>query len=491
MASWMPPVLTPLKIVLIGCLVAAAWGAVSTTAESDGLTGVAVLITLGLTLGLAAAVGRQRERSHYLETQAQLLRQMLDRLFAIAVDSPLKPNDVKGIPLATQFSEMASTCHDLHTTLVELQNERARLAVVLESLDCGVIVVAPQERLVMANAAAGKYFSTSSATIGKPFSEAVQQPELLAAVRQVSDDHSPREVVVDLRDGAGIRRVLRVLCVAMPYERDVSAVLLLATDESEIREVEETRREFVANVSHELKTPLAAIKGYVETAELAIEDDPEAAQYFVSQIHDQCRRLESLVSDMMTLARAQAGTQHLRPTAVDLDAVIAESIATYTPVAGAKRISLTHDRAAEPAVMVLADREATITIINNVIGNAIRYTPEGGQVVANAEREEGRGVISVRDTGIGIPQHEQRRVFERFYRAEKSRQHTSSGTGLGLAIVKNLTQAQGGQVRLWSQPGKGSQFDILLPIMAASQTASVTSQTGKSPANLHHSFTEV
>jgi two-component system phosphate regulon sensor histidine kinase PhoR len=166
---------------------------------------------------------------------------------------------------------------------------------------------------------------------------------------------------------------------------------------------------------------------------------------------------------MMTLARAQAGKQHLRPTTVDVDAVIADSIATYAPIASAKGINLRHDRADASAVLAYADREATLTIANNVIGNAIRYTPEGGEVVVSSRRDGEFAVFSVRDNGIGIPQQEQRRVFERFYRADKSRKHTSSGTGLGLAIVKNLTQSQGGRVSLKSRPGKGSTFEIYLP----------------------------
>ena len=480
MESRVPPLISPTSIVKIGVAVTVVCGTILVTSAASGwgltAAAIAVAILLGVTYRIADQAGEQIEYVRELETEARLLKRQFDRLSDVAshslqpdttpANAELANTDLTGA-IHYQFADMANQCRRLQVAFSDLLNERERLTVVLENLDSGVVVIAPHGNIVLANHVAEKFFANSATLAGRLLAETIRFPDLLAAVRLVARDRSPREVVVDLHDDAGARRVLRILCVLVPYEDDSSAVLLVANDESEIRQVEETRREFVANVSHELKTPLAAIKGYVETVELAIQDDPEAARYFVSQISDQCRRLESLVSDMLTLARAQAGTQNLRLTAVDLQAVIAEAIATYTPVAGAKRISLTHDRAETPTVMVRADREATITIANNVIGNAIRYTLEGGQVVATACLENGFGVISVRDTGIGIPEHEQRRVFERFYRTEQSRRHAGSGTGLGLAIVKNLTQAQGGQVRLWSQPGEGSKFDILLPVKAA------------------------
>lgn len=475
----MPALISPTKVTRTGLSAAVICGLVLVLSATSGwavsAAGLATLIMVVLTLRLADQATTQLADHRNLETEVRFLRKQFERLAAAAKgvvgDEATNPTANSELPLDRQLSTLAASARELHSSFFELWNERARLTVVLENLDCGVIVVSPQGEIVLANVAAKKQFPVAHPMVGAPLAETIRHRELLAKVRQVAIDRSPREVVVDERNESGRRQVLRILCASVPYEKDVSAVLLIANDESEIREIEETRREFVANVSHELKTPLAAIKGYVETAELAIQDDPEAAKYFVSQIHDQTRRLESLVSDMLTLARAQAGTQNLRLTAVDLNAVVAESIATYTPVAGAKRIALSHDRGGRATVMVRADREAAITIANNVIGNAIRYTPEGGEVIANVTSDGEFGVISVRDTGIGIPPHEQRRVFERFYRTEQSRQHSSVGTGLGLAIVKNLTQSQGGQVRLWSQPGQGSKFDILLPLQSASRSA--------------------
>jgi len=382
--------------------------------------------------------------------------------------------DGSGLPLTPDsLAEFAVINDRVRAATMRLHRERAEANAVLAHLDGGVIVLDAKGRITLINTAAKSFFQVDRPVIDQPFIQAVRQPEIVDAVKTVLSDRSSREIHVEVRSADGVRRSLRVLCSSLKYG-EVAGVLVAFHDESEARRSEEMRREFVANVSHELKTPLAAIKGYAETVELAIADDPEAARHFLSQIHGQCKRLEQLIADMMTLARAQAGTQHLRPTTVDLDVIIAESIATYTPVAAARQISLTHDRQAhdrlpeakraEARPIVHADREATLTIANNVIGNAIRYTPEGGTVVASARKEAGFGVIAVQDNGIGIPENEQQRIFERFYRVDRSRKHASSGTGLGLSIVKNLTQAQGGEVRLRSRQGEGSTFEIFLPV---------------------------
>jgi two-component system, OmpR family, phosphate regulon sensor histidine kinase PhoR len=372
------------------------------------------------------------------------------------------------LPLSPQsLIEIAMISDRVRSEALRLQHERAEANAVLANLDGGVIALDPRSRITLINAAAKKFFQIDRPCLGQPLIQSIRQPEIIETVQRVMRDRSTREVHVEIRNDEGQRRSLRLRCCSLRYG-EVAGVLLAAHDESETKHSEEVRREFVANVSHELKTPLAAIKGYAETVELALNDDPEAAKHFVSQIHDQCKRLERLIADMMTLARAQAGIQHLRPTTVDLDEVIAESIATYAPVAAARQITLTHGKQERPT-MVYADREATLTIANNVIGNAIRYTPEGGAVNATARSEGNFGVLSVQDNGIGIPENEQKRIFERFYRVDRSRKHASSGTGLGLSIVKNLTQSQGGEIKLRSRQGEGSTFEILLPTQSANE----------------------
>ena len=491
------------RLLALGVLNLALWGAAVIVAGwgwRDGsgqflptrlapaLTATAVtLLTIG---GLITREKRLAARDREASLQARKLRRRFDRLFQSANAAGRPRSATSGMPTPVDTStldpapfdaaaldassllaspeelfDFAADCDLINDSLLRTRAREELISSAIDNLDSGVMVIDLRSQVLMANPAARRFFSISRDPVGHPLLEAIRQPELVEAVRLTTADQSPREVIVDLLDGSGVRRVLRVLVATLARE-NATAILIAARDETEARQVEEMRREFVANASHELKTPLAAIKGYAETVELAIEDDPEAALRFVGQIREQCQRLERLVADLITLARAQAGSQHLRFTAVDLHAVIRESIATYTPVAAAKRIRLDQSDAADAPhpLWVHVDREATLTIVNNLIGNAVRYTPEGGTVNASASTAEGFAVIRVQDNGIGIARSDQQRVFERFYRTEVSKKMASAGTGLGLAIVKNLTQAQGGKVRVRSQTGVGSTFEVLLPL---------------------------
>ena len=347
-----------------------------------------------------------------------------------------------------------------------LHAETRQNASVLLQMTDGVIVLAPDRSILLLNPASRRLLGihAKDKLLGRSFPEVVRTPEIVKAVRDAVDRRRPQEVTVEVSDGSVVRP-LRVLVDRIETAEE-SNLLLTIRDETEARRVEEMRREFVANVSHELKTPLAAIKGYAETVEVAIEDDPQAAAHFMKQIHVECVRLERLVADMMQLARAQAGRTNLRMAELALGSVVAESIKSYQPVADRKRIELSVGDADGVDATVIADREATLTIVNNLIGNAIRYTPEGGHVRVAVRAEPRHWALVVSDDGIGISQSEQERIFERFYRVEKTRESARGGTGLGLSIVKNLTLAQGGELKLHSSPGQGSTFEVWLPVPA-------------------------
>ena len=342
-----------------------------------------------------------------------------------------------------------------------LHVETRQSASVLLQMTDGVIVLAPDWSVQLFNPSARRLLAIRGhdSLLGRPFPEVVRIPEVIEAVRAVLSSQDEKVLLVEVVDAGHIRPLrIRVDRIETAAE---SNVLLTVRDETESRRVEEMRREFVANVSHELKTPLAAIKGYAETVELAIEDDPQAATHFMSQIRTQCLRLERLVADMMQLARAQAGRNQMRLERLGLADLLAESERAYLPLAKAKQIELTVAEIGDD-VQVLADAEATLTIANNLIGNAIRYTPEGGHVHVAVSRQADRWAVQVSDDGPGIARSEQERIFERFYRVEKTRESASGGTGLGLAIVKNLTLAQDGEVRVRSRPGEGATFEVSL-----------------------------
>ncbi len=334
----------------------------------------------------------------------------------------------------------------------------------------GLIMVSPQGSILLINDSARRLLGLSSSAdlLGRRFAEVVRVPEINRAVDAASRGDGNQIINVEIIDNATVRP-LRVQ-VDQIAQADNNRVLLIFRDETEAKRVEEIRREFIANISHELKTPLAAIKGYAETVDLAIKDDPEAATHFMGQIHGQCLRLERLLADMMQLARAQSGSQFMKLACVKMEDVIAESLKSYQPIAEAKSIHLTVQESKQGA-FVRADREALLTITNNLIGNAIRYTPAGGNVSVGCRADSDFWALVVADDGVGIPLKEQDRIFERFYRVNKARESEDGGSGIGLSIVKNLTLSQHGQVAVKSSPNQGATFEVYLPAAEMAEIA--------------------
>jgi two-component system phosphate regulon sensor histidine kinase PhoR len=394
------------------------------------------------------------------------------------------------------------------SSITKLRSEEFQIHAAVEELRHGVILLSSKNKLVVLNTAA-KYLLHLDDNVDwkdQSFVDLIRFPELNQAIAAAKSGKGVQKVSVEVPIDDGTRSVkARVAIIKTP---DFDRVLVSLQDETESILLDQMRREFVANTSHELKTPLAAIKGYAETVELAIADDPDAAQHFMRQINVECLRLEHLIEDMMQLARAQSDNPSLTISSVRLPDVIEHSLASNRPVAITKSIDLSFRSAIEQDIeqrneqgtkqfeaqtdagnsehgfgvaIVRSDAEATLTIVNNLISNAIRYTPEGGKVMVGI-RDAGQFYsVYVDDTGVGISQADQKRVFERFYRVKGTRLYedpsdgqksnselspkfaTQRGTGIGLSIVKQLTKALGGKVHLSSVPDVGSRFEVLLP----------------------------
>jgi two-component system, OmpR family, phosphate regulon sensor histidine kinase PhoR len=246
-------------------------------------------------------------------------------------------------------------------------------------------------------------------------------------------------------------------------------VVLVMHDTTELRRLESLRRDFLANVSHELKTPLSSIKAYAETLRNGAMNDPDASQRFLARIEEQSDRLHHLILDMLMLARIESDQQAFEIVPVDVAQVANSCLENQRRAAESKRIQLELQPSSSPC-SARADYEGLREILDNLIDNAIKYTPEAGKVSIAWSEERGAGSlqpsvrIAVRDTGIGIKLDDQRRVFERFYRVDKARSRELGGTGLGLAIVKHLAQSFDGTVGVESEPGKGSTFWVELPM---------------------------
>ena len=366
--------------------------------------------------------------------------------------------------LARAFERMATR---LQERVEEQQRERDQLALVLDRVAEGVIAVDGDARLLRCNGAARVMLGIAGdAELGRPLVELVRAPELVDAVRlrelDPGEAGAARSREVHLLLG-GRERVLLVRAAPLPSGGSVAALL----DVTELRRLETVRRDFVANVSHELKTPLAAMRGLVET----LVDDPsmDAAtrQRFLGKLGAHVTRLADLAVDLLHLARAESHGPASREM-LDLAAAARAAVDRFSGPAQMKSIELVAELGKSEA---FADPLAIEQILDNLVDNALKYTPAGGRVVVRTAAREGRACLEVVDTGVGIEPAEQARVFERFYRVDKARARDVPGTGLGLSIVKHLCEANGGKIVLESWPGRGSTFRVDLPVGPDGATA--------------------
>ena len=328
----------------------------------------------------------------------------------------------------------------------------------------GVVVLSSDLHITLINPAARVLLGLDpdQKLVGRPLAEVVRLPKMRLGVQRAFEDEKPQDFLVEIQNELVVRPV-NVRIDRIVHQSSGSLVIGLR-DVTEAQRVEAMRREFIANISHELKTPLAAIKGYAETVEDAMRDDPDAAFHFMGQIRSQCFRLEKLVADMMQLARAQSGKKNFEFGAVSVVECIQEAVLTNQPIADQKGIKLkSPSPGVDPDEIAFADFEATVTIVNNLVSNAVRYTECGGAVEVDLRVVDRFVQLTVTDNGVGISPSDQERIFERFYRVEKSRESIDGGTGIGLALVKNLAVAMAGEVRVTSVSGEGAVFEVLLP----------------------------
>jgi two-component system sensor histidine kinase SenX3 len=255
--------------------------------------------------------------------------------------------------------------------------------------------------------------------------------------------------------GLSVRGRVRLLS-----EEDSRFAVIYVFDDSEVARMEATRRDFVANVSHELKTPVGAM-GLLAEALLESADDPETVRRFGDKMHLESQRLADMVTELIELSRLQGAERLPELEAVDVDSVVGEALSRSKVAADNAHISIATDRAS--GFKVFGDQALLVTALANLVSNAIAYSPPGSPVSISRRRRAAHIEIAVTDRGIGIAREHQERVFERFFRVDKARSRATGGTGLGLAIVKHIAANHNGTIRLWSQPGTGSTFTLSIP----------------------------
>jgi two-component system phosphate regulon sensor histidine kinase PhoR len=339
-----------------------------------------------------------------------------------------------------------------------LRVEEARLRVVLDSMGEAVFVTDARGVIVMTNASLDRMVGVG--TVGRTVPEVIRNPELneaVAAARRGEATGVELETMVH-----GERRSLDARLAPLPSGAGVVGVV---HDVTRLKLADRVRRDFVANASHELRTPLTAIRGYAETVRASLDDDPEAAKRFLDVILRHALRLQHLVDDMVALSRAESPEQRFELEVLDVAPIVAEVVRGLEGQAEEKGQELVLE-GASVAVPARANERAIDQILVNLVDNAIKYTPRGGRVCVSISVDAARVIVTVQDSGPGIPTPHLERIFERFYRVDPGRSREVGGTGLGLAIVRHLAQRIGAQVSVESRPGEGATFRLRL--MAAS-----------------------
>jgi two-component system phosphate regulon sensor histidine kinase PhoR len=356
--------------------------------------------------------------------------------------------------LGTSLNAMAQTISEkIHA----LSDGKQQLELILEAMKPGVMVLDRDARITLANSSLRQLVGTDRDLFRRTPLEVLRRPELDDAVHAVLAGAAAQVLEID----AGNSRILQAnVAPVTNVLGNIDSVVVVFNDLTDIRRTERMRRDFVANVSHEFKTPLTSIRGYTETLLSGAKDDPKIAVDFLSTIERNAQHLEALVSDLLTLAKLEAEVPAKREE-FDLKPLIQEQLSSRAKTL--READIVAFAECEET-QIHADRSRLTTALSNLIDNAIHYNKPGGEIRISAEVQGGTLRLAVSDTGTGIPSEEVPRIFERFYRVNKARSRESGGTGLGLSIVKHAIESQGGTVGVISRLGTGSTFTIHLPV---------------------------
>ncbi len=356
--------------------------------------------------------------------------------------------------LANAFNQMAAA---LRTSINDLSGERAKLAAIFNTMADGVMVVGEDGRVQLTNQSAERLLGVNSNRIeGHRFIEAVRDHELQQLLLGCLNEREPRFGEIELLRP---RRFLSAIAMPLNSEQSSGALLNLH-DLTWMRQVETTRREFVSNVSHELRSPIASVKALVESLEGGAVEERETARDFLQRIHREVDRMSNLVSELLHLARLETGQESLDLRTVDLEPMIRELVNEFQPNALSRGIVLKSD-VADDLPPVVGDQEKLRQALVNLMNNALKFTPEQGGITVLARPHDRSAEVCIEDTGIGIAEEHLAHIFERFYKVDRARR--DGGTGLGLAIVKHIIEAHGGEVLVKSREGSGSTFGFTIP----------------------------
>jgi two-component system phosphate regulon sensor histidine kinase PhoR len=423
------------------------------TAIDEELAAIRRLTLLSLLAAVPVALAAAWIASIAMARRVQAIADVAQRYSA--GDLTQTSRDFGSDELGTVARVLDRSVQELGRRLGELTRDRARMQAILSGMVEGVLVVDRQGRLQLVNQAAQRMLKVDDSAIGRPYVEVIRHPDIAAPLAAAlrGDEVDTRELLL-ARDATRT-----FIARAAPVADGGGGAVLVLHDITDLRRADQIRRDFVANVSHELRTPLTAIRGYVE-ALLDGPGDEENTRRFLGIIARQSGRMERLVKDLLRLARLDARQEALERAPCDLQALFQSIVADLAPSIEAKQQHVSV-RVADDACSVEADPAKLHDIVRNLAENAVNYSPERAEISLSARRDNGSVRIEVADSGPGIPPEDLGRVFERFYRVDKSR--TGPGTGLGLAIVRHLVELHGGEAKAENREGGGARFTITLP----------------------------
>ena len=359
--------------------------------------------------------------------------------------------------------ELAARMSQLNQTSLELRESSELMATMFGSMIEGVIAVDNEERVLFANSAADGLLDLGDPA-GRPVWECIRNESIQTVIRQALTTGHRRSAECKMA-----RSELVVEVEATPLAGNpCPGVVIVCHDVTELRRLENVRRDFASNVSHELKTPLTIIQTATETLLDGAVEDAEFARRFLSRIDEQGERLQGLIFDLLQLASIESGEEAFEISSVELQPMLESLVEEFSDLAQSRKVTL-ELIAPDEQLFVEAASDAFRTIIENLVSNALKYTLAGGQVRIAWRRDQAHAVVDVQDTGVGISREHQARIFERFYRVDRARSRELGGTGLGLSIVKHLANSFAATVSVNSEVGKGSTFSVRIPLAPESQ----------------------
>lgn len=371
--------------------------------------------------------------------------------------------------LGTLGTQVIETFTNLRNEVRSIGRERDELTAMLDEFGQGVIAVNENEEITYINRVATDLLDTErSESIGRPIYEIARNDEISEAVSQSLSEHKPvqREVT---RVQPQEEQILEITTSLLKNDQDKAQGLVISlNDVTELRRLQTVRQDFVANVSHELKTPLTAIQGLIDTLLDNGSMDTQTRNRFMNKIRNQINRMTELTHDLLTISRLESADDNLSFNKIDLRTPVKEAFKNHEPVAREKNHELNLEIPDE-AVYMEGDASAIQQLVANLLDNAIKYTPTEGSISIRIP-EVDPPVLEVDDNGIGIEPRKQERIFERFYRVDEGRSREEGGTGLGLSIVKHVALSHGGSISLDSTPGRGTTFRIEFPTYTEDST---------------------